>query len=604
MGVRLRQEPPFADIATEVSSKILALWEAASIPTVSQQCVRDRITNLHKKYTTLRAYLRSSTTTQTKKDEKTASFKEEFSQLFDIASCKCKDLSFCICPKDKRVPPLEHAFFLDKKGPRRMAMARVDHAETKKLRQRAERTAKRMRLEQKVERGCEPSTSFSPQITDTRMGDGSDGDEDDPPEVNVKAKPDDSDDDVHLPLRLARSQAQTLQARLDLSETTVVAQRYGLSLRATAHVSSTVLLSAKKAGLISEEVSDSLVIDKSKIKRGNAKIGAKLKQKSRTDVPLRGLYFDGRKDDTLTASGFVKEEHISLVAKPGSKYIGHVATTSGHAANERNAIYNNVTSEVTGGFDEVVVLGCDGTNTNTGWKAGIMRKLEEKVGRPLQWIVCLLHFNELPFRHLLIHIDGPTSGPNKFSGPIGQLLPNCETLDVVKFKAVECNLPEMDLTDFSSDQKYLFQIADAIRSGTCSPELASRKPGPINMARWLTTANRIVRLYISTKKPTKKLQVLVQYLLSVYVPLWFTIRKNKSITEGTRHLFQAIKLSRFLPVKYREVVDNTIQTNAFFALPENVLLAMVTDSRLTVRQDALAKILQAKTEQSDTAFKQ
>ena len=34
----------------------------------------------------------------------------------------------------------------------------------------------------------------------------------------------------------------------------------------------------------------------------------------------------------------------------------------------------------------------------TGNKAGFIRCLEEKLGRPLQWVVCLLHCNELPLR--------------------------------------------------------------------------------------------------------------------------------------------------------------------------------------------------------------
>ena len=44
---------------------------------------------------------------------------------------------------------------------------------------------------------------------------------------------------------------------------------------------------------------------------------------------------------------------------------------------------------------------CDGTNNNTGKSNGIIRKLEENLGRPLHWLVCLLHCNELPFRRFL-----------------------------------------------------------------------------------------------------------------------------------------------------------------------------------------------------------
>jgi len=44
------------------------------------------------------------------------------------------------------------------------------------------------------------------------------------------------------------------------------------------------------------------------------------------------------------------------------------------------------------------------------------------LGRVLQLIVCLLHHCELPFRHLFVKLDGTTTGPDSFSGPIGKLI--------------------------------------------------------------------------------------------------------------------------------------------------------------------------------------
>ena len=54
----------------------------------------------------------------------------------------------------------------------------------------------------------------------------------------------------------------------------------------------------------------------------------------------------------------------------------------------------------------------DGTVNNNGRKNGIIIKLEESVGRSFQWLVCLLHAYELPFRNLFSEIDGGvTTGP-------------------------------------------------------------------------------------------------------------------------------------------------------------------------------------------------
>ena len=77
-----------------------------------------------------------------------------------------------------------------------------------------------------------------------------------------------------------------------------------------------MLQAAKKAGLISESTSqnitsNALVIDKNKIRRETVKSGTKLKDEARLENPVCAIYFDGRKDETLTALGLVKEEHIS-----------------------------------------------------------------------------------------------------------------------------------------------------------------------------------------------------------------------------------------------------------------------------------------------------
>jgi len=48
---------------------------------------------------------------------------------------------------------------------------------------------------------------------------------------------------------------------------------------------------------------------------------------------------------------------------------------------------------------------------NTGAIGGIIRLLEVKLSKPLQWLTCILHATELPLRHLMKHLDGRTSGP-------------------------------------------------------------------------------------------------------------------------------------------------------------------------------------------------
>ena len=79
--------------------------------------------------------------------------------------------------------------------------------------------------------------------------------------------------------------------------------------------------------------------------------------------------------------------------EPGSKYIDHVSPISGKARDvvtEIQAIISETESNET-----PVAIGCDGCVTNNGKYSGINRRLEVSIDRPLQWMICMLHLNEL-----------------------------------------------------------------------------------------------------------------------------------------------------------------------------------------------------------------
>ncbi|GBN84912.1 hypothetical protein AVEN_243462-1 [Araneus ventricosus] len=153
-------------------------------------------------------------------------------------------------------------------------------------------------------------------------------------------------------------------------------------------------------------------MDKHKIRREKQNVRAELCSKSE-EFPLQGLYLDGRKDDTLVvdlahSKRFrrvkKREEHYSLIQEPGSVYIGHVTLISGSSED----IVTPIISYLSGrgiSFEKLVVIGCDGTAVNTGWKNGLIHRIEIHLWKSLQWAVCLLDFNELPFRHLFQYLD-------------------------------------------------------------------------------------------------------------------------------------------------------------------------------------------------------
>lgn len=217
----------------------------------------------------------------------------------------------------------------------------------------------------------------------------------------------------------------------------------------------------------------------------------------------------------------------------------------------------------------------------------------QELNKPLQWFICQLHCNELPLRHLLLHLDGKTTGPQCFSGTIGSQLQTCETMPIVEFTAISTILPAIT-SDLSTDQKYLYNIMTAISTGVFSSHLANIKPGCLNHSRWLTTANRILRLYAAKHYPDEKLVVLATYVMRVYGPMWFIIKCNPSCINGAKHLWQTISLSRYLNTDLKEIIDKVIQRNGYFGHPENILIAMLGDDRESVRDLAYRRILTAR----------
>lgn len=368
--------------------------------------------------------------------------------------------------------------------------------------------------------------------------------------------------------------------------------RYKVSDRAGAAIASAVLHGVSSTS--------SEVIDKNKLRRKRKKTRqCILTQEKVLQIPA--LYFDGRKDKTLTIvendgrkyRQNILEEHISLIKEPDSTFLGYIAPISGTSKCIEQAIIDHF---LKGGISmkHLLAVGCDGTNVNVGKNGGIIRLLEKRLNKPLQWIICLLHMNELPLRHLFIHIDGSTSGPLTFSGEIGQQLEKCEKKSVIQFQPIPGELPEVSTQDISSDQKYLYRIVAAVITGVFPEDLKSKSPGKMSHARWLTRANRILRLYVSIKEPSKNLTILATYIVKVYAPTWFYIKTHPTCKDGARHLWKLISASRYLSTELKTIIDPVIQRNSYFAHPENLLLGMLTDPQKHIRELAARRILKAR----------
>ena len=120
------------------------------------------------------------------------------------------------------------------------------------------------------------------------------------------------------------------------------------------------------------------------------------------------------KESESSSTCLTPEEHFVLVSQTANKYIDHVSPNSGEAEDISDEIIS-VLQQIDS-ISTLLVIACDGTPVNTGSSGGVIRKIEEKLERPLQWVICMFHLNELPLRHLISVLDGKITGPHTSSG--------------------------------------------------------------------------------------------------------------------------------------------------------------------------------------------
>ena len=111
--------------------------------------------------------------------------------------------------------------------------------------------------------------------------------------------------------------------------------------------------------------------------------------------------------------------------------------------------------------DGELVIGSDGTALLMEANRDTIFFTKEMIGRPFQWTILLLYFNELPLKHIFVELDESTVGPNAFSSPIGKsLVGPVSNWEVNNFLPIPNPtfpvLPQPLLEDLSSNQHYSY----------------------------------------------------------------------------------------------------------------------------------------------------
>ena len=159
--------------------------------------------------------------------------------------------------------------------------------------------------------------------------------------------------------------------------------------------------------------------------------------------------------------GLIKEEHYSVCSEPGGSYLFHfVPEEATDKKKHAEIIADHIVDWLAehGLESQLQAIGDDSTNVNTGWEGGVMQWVEQKLGWKLVWLVCDLHTGELPLRHLVTQVDGPTLSSNKWSSPLGKMLDNATDLKINQnFTKLTIGPPLIELTqevisDLRTDQ--------------------------------------------------------------------------------------------------------------------------------------------------------
>ena len=589
------------------------IWRHSSIPIIEEKYVKKSIIKVVQKAEYLASRRKSDRETDDIWIQQTVS---DFNELLDCARCRCFtkatnfddiDSTICKCEAIAKIPHFaskdftDLQFYVDQKTTRKLRNGSTDIATSKKIfkivekfesqKRKAEEKSERVKRQKIRENSSFDSIDleFFEPVTETD-------------DVNVV---DDNQSEVN--------QTKIPRNHFEFEESIEVSRRYGISLNAT-----TALMNAHTNDLskILGFSPEQYYVSQTKMSNSKSKYGEKMiasHEQNTKDLVCIG--FDGKKGKSkIKNSREITIEKVSVNSHPGAKYVDHFIpknSTGFELARELLLVLKKYKSK-----DTLLAMLCDGCRANTGHTIGAFRYVELDLARPLQHIVCLLHENELPLRHLFETIDGKSSGPDSFTGYVGKQIGGKEGLvlksveESSKFKRVPGKVPKIDFEIENNDLKYLYKICHLVQDGPENGDLSvlNEIPGKLHGGRWVTLFSWIVRLYCQTKRPVfinprkrtrsqfhEKLLRLVRIILNLYAPMALEIRHQPNVTNGAKHLFKQLSLARdcLIPKEFK-VFREVFENNCYFAHPEAILLSAMFDDDLKIRQKALKFILEAR----------
>lgn len=587
-----------------MTEHIIALWEKARIPTMTKKHVRYLIDKKRSEY--LKALKRQNMQkSRSSNVPPSPDYVKMMDKLFDISHCKCyrkltnaEEISniICNCSAKMRIPEGSIRFYFDQLTSRQLLISSLITLNTN-VNESLATDISAVSISDSTDVAISSQTHLNSSLLNNSSPNKS---------INTTVSEASSiyvDDIIADPdYELSRNQQIVLNnenvSKIDLTDIAMICDAKQVSAYAAASIISATLSAQKKADNKEKSLRGQAHIVtpnalRTALKRERLKIGA---QNNRTSSGMHCFQFDGKICNTLVSTGSRNElrkiDYLTVVKQPGDIFVASIPVTSS-SANDIFICMKDYFTQNNISINNVLAIGCDGAPVNTGVEHGIIRRFEELLERPLQWLICLLRLNELAFHRLFKFLDNSSCSPSGYSSELGNQLLNCEKLKPVKFKRIELDFNRLPLNiddwHLTNDQKYLLELAKAINSGYLNDVIAKQKPGVMNKARWVTTMARILRLYVSLKNPSKVISILALYIIKIYIPVLLSIKENPSFVHGSRHLHLLICLSQeyFDKPEYEAIyqeIKKTITNNGYFAHSENILMAMITDKDIIIRK--------------------
>ena len=651
---------PIPFLMTQVADSILAQWRKSNVKfappvVISREALSKR---LQTAWTSISAIARG----KAKKADK-EQWEAKLDKLLDVTVCQCEITVCqgpcrlpgkkecmghicCSCVKDIKVPNLELQWLYyqrSKVGEKSdMGMDKGDIVETKRQEKALARLAKEKAVDInyniRVERDSRVTRAHfednSNNVWPTYQADligtdvESDSDDNQPKLCDLPPLPapgellctTENEADKGGQETGARRKEVVKRNLLSVPSTAESSLRFDVSPTATAAICNGFLADLIRAGILPPE-SEYLTMDKCKLQRARKAVmdkAVKEGDQKCKDGTTKGIFFDGRKDNTLSivknpVTGRYhtrpkKESHTTITSEPDGQYRHHLTVEK--AVHPYKPAYMEATAVVDWLREQSIdpdVLGGDSTNSNTGWAGGCLAWVEKLLGKKVFWVVCTIHCNELSLRHLIVHLVGKTKDKDKFQGPIGEKLYEVNDLErrrnfspIPSIAALPV-IPQDVVNKMSNDANLFYQLGLAITTGELSEELASRKCGTLVHSRWLTTATAILFLYCSNhslgEEDNEKLRLLATFTLQHYHHMFWKIKVKHSIVDAPRHILTSLELLRQQHSIVRDVVTPYICSGAWFAHSEAVILALVCSTDRNERMFGVEKILEKRGEE-------